>query len=101
MITRIGSRVSASSRVTRILPAFAFAFILPAACSAPANDDTGSSASEVTTQIGSVTFKTQMGGNYIGAQNNGGGAVIATATVARTWETFTLLDINGGSLVSG
>jgi hypothetical protein len=37
----------------------------------------------------------------VGAQNDGGGAVIAQATVAQAWETFTLVDINGGSLGSG
>jgi hypothetical protein len=38
---------------------------------------------------------------FVGAANNGGGAVNATATVAQAWETFSLEDVNGGSLVSG
>jgi hypothetical protein len=49
----------------------------------------------------SVNFKTQFTGNFMGAQNDGGGAVIATATVAQAWETFTLIDSNGGLLASG
>jgi hypothetical protein len=48
-----------------------------------------------------VSFQTVLGGQFVGAQNNGGGAVIATATVAQAWEKFTLIDINGGSLESG
>ncbi|WP_224373035.1 glycosyl hydrolase family 18 protein [Hyalangium versicolor] len=48
-----------------------------------------------------MSFKTVLGSRFIGAQNNGGGAVIATATVAQAWEQFTIDDINGGSLESG
>ncbi|HTA92373.1 MAG TPA: glycosyl hydrolase family 28-related protein, partial [Polyangiaceae bacterium] len=48
-----------------------------------------------------VSFKTQLTGNFVGAQNDGGGAVIATATVAQAWETFSLIDSNGGTLQSG
>jgi chitinase len=47
-----------------------------------------------------VHFRTSTG-NYVGARNSGGGAVIATATEARGWETFTLDDKNGGTLESG
>ena len=38
---------------------------------------------------------------YVGAQNNGGGSVTATATSAQAWEKLTLEDSNGGSLESG
>ncbi|WNG23782.1 hypothetical protein F0U62_06885 [Cystobacter fuscus] len=48
-----------------------------------------------------VSFKTVLGGRYVGAQNNGGGAVIATATAAQDWEKFSIEDINGGALESG
>jgi hypothetical protein len=48
-----------------------------------------------------VHFRTVLGSRYLGAQNNGGGAVVATATTARAWETFTVDDLNGGSLESG
>ncbi|SEK79241.1 Chitinase, GH18 family [Stigmatella aurantiaca] len=51
--------------------------------------------------IAGVSFKTVLGGRYVGAQNNGGGAVTATATAAQAWEKFTLDDINGGALESG
>ncbi|HTA92375.1 MAG TPA: chitinase [Polyangiaceae bacterium] len=53
------------------------------------------------TTVNGVSFRTQATGNFLGAQNDGGGAVIATATVAQAWETFSLLDVNGGSLDSG
>src|SRR5690348_5296631 len=55
----------------------------------------------LSTQVSGVTFKTQLQGRFVGAQNNGGGQVNATATVAQAWENFTLIDKNGGSLVSG
>jgi predicted chitinase len=48
-----------------------------------------------------VSFRTQLTGNFVGATNNGGSTVIATATSAQAWETFSLEDVNGGSLVSG
>ena len=55
----------------------------------------------LSTQVSNVTFKTQLQGRFVGAQNNGGGQVNATATIAQAWEKFTLIDKNGGSLVSG
>ncbi len=51
--------------------------------------------------LGGVRLKTVIGGQFVGAQNNGGGNVIATATVAQAWETFSLDDTNGGALTSG
>ncbi len=48
-----------------------------------------------------VSFRTTLGNDYVGAQNNGGSTVIATATTASAWETFSLIDINGGTLESG
>jgi len=61
----------------------------------------GASAAIEMSRLTGVSFRTALGGQYIGAVNNGGGAVIATATAAREWETFSLLDVNAGSLVSG
>ena len=48
-----------------------------------------------------ITLQTVLVPRFVGAANNGGGAVNATATVAQAWETFTFQDINGGSLMSG
>ena len=48
-----------------------------------------------------ITLRTVIAGRYLGAQNNGGGALTATATAARAWETFALDDLNGGTLNSG
>jgi hypothetical protein len=53
------------------------------------------------TRISSVTLRTAVKGRFVGAQNNGGGAVLASATAAATWETFALIDSNGGTLESG
>lgn len=48
-----------------------------------------------------VTFKTKLKGLYVTAENAGGGAVTANRTAAQSWETFQLIDKNGGSLESG
>lgn len=85
-------------------PRALFALLFVAACSAPAGEDDNVSlvaSDAVMSQIGNVTFKTVGKGTFLGAQNNGGSTVNATATTARTWETFTILDANGGALVSG
>ena len=65
------------------------------------DEDVSTLDDALSTQISNVTFKTQLQGRFVGAQNNGGGEVIATATAAQAWENFTLIDKNGGSLVSG
>jgi chitinase len=62
------------------------------------SNDEGAAASA---QISGVTFKTQLAGRFLGAVNNGGAGVVATATAAKGAETFTLIDKNGGQLVSG
>ena len=81
------------------------ALLLTGACapvdgSLDGQDDVSEAAGSALTFSG-VSFKTVLGGRYVGAQNNGGGAGTATATSAQSWEKFTLDDINGGSLVSG
>ncbi len=58
-------------------------------------------AAPLSTATYSVTFKTALAGQYVSAENGGGGVVDANRAVASTWETFTLYDINGGALVSG
>jgi hypothetical protein len=63
--------------------------------------DDATEASSTALLTSGVSFKTVLGGRYVGAQNNGGGAVTATATVALEWEKFTIDDINGGALESG
>jgi beta-glucanase (GH16 family) len=53
------------------------------------------------TTVANVSFRTTLRGSFLGAQNNGGGAVTANATGAQAWETFSLVDANGGTLESG
>src|SRR5690349_9816067 len=48
-----------------------------------------------------ATFKTRLGNRFMTAENAGGGAVTANRTAAQAWETFQLIDKNGGSLDSG
>jgi hypothetical protein len=40
-------------------------------------------------------------GHYVVAEGGGGRELNANRTWARTWETFTLVDLNGGNLISG
>jgi hypothetical protein len=72
-----------------------------AGCSSSPEGDASVGSEALTSRVSGVTFKTQLGENFVGAQNGGGGNVVATATVAQGWETFTLLDQNGGTLQSG
>jgi hypothetical protein len=84
------------------IPIAVLAIVSAAGCSAAASSGAAEiSASALGTSVTGVTFETQLLGNYLGAENDGGGTVIATATVAKGWETFTLHDQNGGALESG
>jgi hypothetical protein len=62
-------------------------------------DVDGEAASITATQL-TVNLKTYAG-NYLVADKGGGADLMAYSTQAKEWETFTLTDINGGSLVSG
>jgi len=48
-----------------------------------------------------LTLKTAVGAQFVSAENGGGGDVNANRAVAQGWETFTLYDLNGGTLQSG
>jgi beta-glucanase (GH16 family) len=48
-----------------------------------------------------ITLRTAVGGKFVVAENGGGGDLNANRDAASTWETFTLFDLNGGSLQSG
>src|SRR6267154_801944 len=73
--------------------------LLPAGVGCAVNDlRTGGEGKSGGLTLPGVTFKTVLQPRFVGAQNNGGGAVSATATVAQGWETFSLDDINGGEL---
>jgi chitinase len=78
------------------------ALLLTGACT-PVSDgqDDVPETAESPLLLSGVSFKTVLGGRFVGAQNNGGGAVVATATAAQAWEKFTLDDVNGGALESG
>jgi hypothetical protein len=70
------------------------------ACSQEPRSESFTERAEALTLPG-ITLKTVAIPRFIGAQNGGGGAVLATATVAQGWETFSLEDVNGGTLESG
>ncbi|MET0406199.1 MAG: hypothetical protein ABW123_27520 [Cystobacter sp.] len=92
-------------RSKQFLRAACSALLLSGACApvgeSPDGLDDMAGAAESPLRFSGVSLKTVIGGRFVGAQNNGGGAITATATAAQDWEKFTLDDINGGSLVSG
>src|SRR5579859_5930263 len=77
------------------------ACLVLAGCENTPTERSAPTAQALGTATPGITFRTVLGGRFVGAVNDGGGAVIAQATVAQAWETFTLVDINGGSLQSG
>src|SRR5450432_465866 len=68
--------------------------------SAPAGESVQSESEQGLTLPG-ITLQTVLVPRFVGAANNGGGAVNATATAAQGWETLSIEDQNGGSLMSG
>jgi chitinase len=48
-----------------------------------------------------LTLQTAVAGDFVSAANGGGGNVTADRAAAQGWETFTLYDLNGGTLQSG
>jgi hypothetical protein len=74
-------------------------FLAAAACGGRV--DTGAEVSLGEASTRAVTLRTVIGKKFVTAENGGGGAVDATRDVASTWETFTLYDLDGGTLESG
>jgi len=48
-----------------------------------------------------VSFRTAAKGLYVVAENGGSGIICANRSAVGPWETFRLIDLNGGSLTSG
>jgi len=94
--------VASAKRVGLARIAF-LGLIAPAlsACGTDGHHEGARSRFRQTLDLPGVSFQTLLRGQYLGAQNDGGGAVTATALVAQGWEKFTLIDENGGDLVSG
>lgn len=82
------------------LTAIAAATLLSACAIETTSDSEELRSIEQEAVISQVSFRTPSG-RFLGAQNNGGGAVIAQATAAQAWEKFAVDDFNGGSLQSG
>src|SRR5262245_53064791 len=97
MTTRSARRRGRAMAAARLLVAAL------AACSSTDDhpDEIGTQEQSLATQISSVTLRTVSQGRYLGAENGGGGRVLATATSAAGWESFQLVDTNGGTLQSG
>lgn len=71
-----------------------------AGVSADLSEDVDGEVESITATQLTVTLKT-WGGSYLVADKGGGADLMAYSTQAKEWETFTLTDLNGGSLVSG
>lgn len=66
-------------------------------CIVPTPTPTPTPPEPVTYQVNLQAYN----GQYVVAEGDGGGAINANRDWARAWETFTLIDINGGQLVHG
>jgi chitinase len=73
---------------------------LACSCSTGLTESTGASSSRLSVTQLSVNLQTSSG-NYLDADQGGGGALMATSTWARSWETFTLTDLDGSGLEDG
>src|SRR4051794_22754079 len=94
------SRVRLRSEFASVRAALLVAGSLCAAACSDTNLDGHGSSVEAIVSSG-VSFRTVLGQRYVGATNNGGSTVVATATVAQAWEQFAIDDVNGGALESG
>ncbi len=72
----------------------------PAETAAPATRDVGTEQRALAAATLRVTLQT-WSNHYLVADKGGGADLMAYSTVPQDWETFTLTDTNGGSLVSG
>jgi len=93
------------SRRTRVLGLATVTLLATSAgCAAPPDaeqvETTGSTEKALAASQLTVTLQT-WSGHYLVADKGGGADLMAYSTVPKEWETFTLTDVNGGSLVSG
>ena len=103
-MTKLGTRAGRMMRRSMQLPAATS--VLPilsllAACSSAGGDVSGATAQAATGTQMTATFLTNIARQYVTAEGGGGGVINANRAVASGWETFTILDINGGALMSG
>jgi hypothetical protein len=100
------SRVSASVEGPRVRRRSSVKLViltvLLSACTAQVNDDApeADSAEQALTTV-TATFATELTGQFLCAEQGGGGGVKADRAAPQAWETFKLLDRNDGSLESG
>ena len=66
-------------------------------CGGETSVEPGISSATSTLPSYTVNLKTTIAGQYVSAENGGGGAINANRPAASTWETFTFYDINGGT----
>jgi chitinase len=100
MIMKQTSRLCSGSGLTIVALAL-FSSFFGACLGQVGTEEDAADQSENALTTSGIHFKTVLGNSFVGAKNNGGGAVVATATVAKGWETFTIDDLNGGALTSG
>jgi hypothetical protein len=67
----------------------------------PATGQISSSAIVPGSTTRALTLRASVGGQFVTAENGGGGVINVNRPTAQGWETFTLYDQNGGTLQSG
>lgn len=74
---------------------------LSVACTAEVDDAESIASHEQPLTNYTVTFATHDTGQFLCAENGGGGPLSANRNAAQAWEHFTLIDRNDGDLMSG
>src|SRR4051812_38042801 len=101
-IVRMGRRVEEAPpmirRTTKLIFSLYPVLLTLFGCGGPPELTVGTAA---TVPTYTVTFKTAVTGQYVSAENGGGGDVNANRAAAQGWETFTINDLNGGALQNG
>jgi hypothetical protein len=76
--------------------------VLLSACTAQVDSEgPDTDSAEQALSAVSATFATEISGQFLCAEQGGGGVVNANRPAAKAWETFKLLDRNDGALESG
>jgi hypothetical protein len=113
----MGISLMLEQRITRLALMLLLALAAPAAARAQADGTTDSSVESTDTgglaadaawadspaasQVASEVALQSYNGNYLASEGGGGADVNANRTWVREWETFSVVDINGGALYSG
>jgi hypothetical protein len=80
---------------------YALALMLAVGCGAPADKPGNVTNPQMSATSRLVTLQTVVKHMFLVAEKGGGNVVNANRAVAKRWETFTLIDLDGGALRDG